>query len=401
MKFEIVSRDATTGARAGLLHTPHGIIETPCFMPVGTAATVKGVTQEQLEELGAQIILANTYHLYLRPGHEAVREMGGLHKFMSWPRPILTDSGGYQVMSLRGLSRVTEDGVQFRSHLDGSSHFLSPERAVEIQMALGPDIMMTLDECVEYPASKESLNRAMKLTVRWARRAKEAWVKNRESGVGSRELRKDGESRVGKRNSGDGQGPASHSLLPTPYLFGIVQGGTDMGLRRESVESTMEIGFPGYALGGLSVGEPKSETYDVTESTAALLPQDRPRYLMGVGTPEDLLECVARGIDMFDCVMPTRNARNGSVFTSEGKLVVKNARYARDETPLDPTCECAVCRRYSRGYIRHLFMAHEILGATLATLHNLHFYLDTMRKFRHAIISGGFEKYFSRVRAGR
>jgi len=377
MKFEIVSRDATTGARAGLLHTPHGIIETPCFMPVGTAATVKGVTQEQMEQLGAQIILANTYHLYLRPGHEAVREMGGLHKFMSWPRPILTDSGGYQVMSLRGLSRVTEDGVQFRSHLDGSSHFLSPERAVEIQMALGPDIMMTLDECVEYPASKESLHRAMKLTGRWARRAKEHFKKLHGAEDEKTENRKH------------------------PVLFGIVQGGTDMGLRRESVEKTMEIGFPGYALGGLSVGEPKCETYDVTESTAALLPQDRPRYLMGVGTPEDLLECVARGIDMFDCVMPTRNARNGSVFTPEGKLVVKNARYARDQTPLDPTCECAVCRRYSRGYIRHLFMAHEILGATLATLHNLHFYLDSMRKFRHAIISGGFEKYFSRVRAGR
>ncbi|HEV2232000.1 MAG TPA: tRNA guanosine(34) transglycosylase Tgt [Terriglobia bacterium] len=377
MKFEIVSRDAATGARAGLLHTPHGIIETPCFMPVGTAATVKGVTQEQLEQLGAQIILANTYHLYLRPGQEIVREMGGLHGFMSWPRPILTDSGGYQVMSLRGLGRVTEDGVHFRSHLDGSSHFLSPERAVEIQMALRPDTMMTLDECLEYPASRENLHRAMKLTGRWARRAKEHFEK----------LRCFEEEKAESRMH--------------PALFGIVQGGTDMSLRRESAENTMEIGFAGYALGGLSVGEPKSETYDVTESTAALLPQDRPRYLMGVGTPEDLLECVARGIDMFDCVMPTRNARNGSVFTSQGKLVVKNARYARDETPLDRACECSVCRRYSRGYIRHLFMAHEILGATLATLHNLHFYLDTMRKFRHAIISGGFEKYFSRVRAGR
>ena len=377
MKFEIVSRDAATGARAGLLHTAHGIIETPCFMPVGTAATVKGVTQEQLEQLGAQIILANTYHLYLRPGHEVVREMGGLHGFMSWPRPILTDSGGYQVMSLRGLGRVTEDGVHFHSHLDGSSHFLSPERAVEIQMALGPDIMMTLDECLEYPASRENLHRAMKLTGRWARRAKEHFEKLHVAEDEKTENRKH------------------------PVLFGIVQGGTDLSLRRESAENTMEIGFAGYALGGLSVGEPKSETYDVTESTAALLPQDRPRYLMGVGTPEDLLECVARGIDMFDCVMPTRNARNGSVFTSQGKLVVKNARYARDETPLDPACECSVCRRYSRGYIRHLFMAHEILGATLATLHNLHFYLDTMRKFRHAIISGGFEKYFSRVRAGR
>jgi queuine tRNA-ribosyltransferase len=376
MKFEIVSREAGSHARAGLLHTPHGIIETPCFMPVGTAATVKGITQEQLEQLGSQIILANTYHLYLRPGHEVVREMGGLHGFMSWPHPILTDSGGYQVMSLRGLSRVTEDGVHFHSHLDGSSHFLSPERAVEIQMALGPDIMMTLDECVEYPASRETLHRAMKLTGRWARRAKEYFEKLRGAEQEKTESKKH------------------------PVLFGIVQGGTDRGLRRESVEKTMEIGFAGYALGGLSVGEPKNETYDVTESTAALLPQDRPRYLMGVGTPEDLVECVARGIDMFDCVMPTRNARNGSVFTSQGKLVVKNARYGRDQTPLDPSCECMVCRRYSRAYIRHLFMAHEILGATLATAHNLHFYLDTMRKFRQAIISGGFEKYFSSARAG-
>jgi len=402
-KFEIVSRDAGSHARAGLLHTPHGIIETPCFMPVGTAATVKSVTQEQLEQLGAQIILANTYHLYLRPGHEVVREMGGLHRFMSWPHPILTDSGGYQVMSLRGLSRVTEDGVHFHSQLDGSSHFLSPERAVEIQMALGPDIMMALDECVEYPASRESLHRAMKLTGRWARRAKEHFERLRDSGEQKAEGRK---QKAEKNEGGDDlqskiqNQKSKNSPLPTPYLFGIVQGGTDKDLRRESVEQIMEIGFAGYALGGLSVGEPKSETYDVTESTAALLPHDRPRYLMGVGTPEDLGECVARGIDMFDCVMPTRNARNGSVFTSQGKLVVKNARYARDQTPLGPACECMVCRRYSRAYIRHLFMAHEILGATLATAHNLHFYLDTMRKFRHAIISGGFEKYFSRVRAG-
>lgn len=412
MKFEIVARDAPTGARAGLLHTPHGIIETPCFMPVGTAGTVKGVTQEQLEQLGAQIILANTYHLYLRPGHEVVGEMGGLHGFMGWPHPILTDSGGYQVMSLRGLGRVTEDGVHFRSHLDGSSHFLSPERAVEIQMALGPDIMMTLDECVAYPASHETLHRAMKLTGRWARRAKDYYLKAQEAGEEKLETRKQ-KAEVVPGEIALSQNPESGSPIfnrqPSivnagdsrhPALFGIVQGGTDKALRRESAEEVMEIGFPGYALGGLSVGEPKSETYDVAECTAALLPQDRPRYLMGVGTPEDLGECVARGIDMFDCVMPTRNARNGTAFTSEGKLVVRNARYARDETPLDPACRCMVCRRYSRAYIRHLFMAHEILGATLATVHNLHFYLDTMRKFRHAIISGGFEKYFSRVRAG-
>jgi len=399
LRFEILSRDSGTRARAGLLHTAHGTIETPCFMPVGTAGSVKGITQEQLERLGAQIILGNTYHLYLRPGHEVIREMGGLHRFMSWPHPILTDSGGYQVMSLKGLGRVTEDGVQFRSHLDGSAHFLSPERAVEIQMALGPDIMMTLDECVEYPASTETMHRAMKLTSRWARRAKEAWKKERASGVGGR-VSENPNSDLGAGNSTGV--PAS---LPTPgsrhpVLFGIVQGGMDMNLRRESAEEIMEIGFEGYAIGGLSVGEPKAETYDVAEHTAGLLPADHPRYLMGVGTPEDLLEGVKRGIDMFDCVMPTRNARNGSVFTSQGKLVIKNARFARDPLPLDPACECEVCRRYSRAYIRHLFLAREMLGATLATLHNLYFYLDTMRKIRQAILSGGFEKYYSRVRAG-
>jgi queuine tRNA-ribosyltransferase len=394
-RFEVVSHDAGTHARAGLLHTSHGTIETPCFMPVGTAATVKGLAQDQLEQLGVQILLANTYHLFLRPGHEVVRQMGGLHGFMSWPHPILTDSGGYQVMSLKGLSRVTEDGVHFRSHLDGSPHFLTPELAVDIQAALGPDIMMTLDECVQYPASHETLQRAVKLTGRWARRAKAHYNKLRESGVGSRE------SRVEKNEDGEVLHPTPYSQLPTPSLFGIVQGGTDKALRQVSAEEILEIGFEGYALGGLSVGEAKSETYDVVEYTAALLPQDRPRYLMGVGTPEDLLEGVARGIDMFDCVMPTRNARNGSVFTSEGKLVIKNAQYARDGAPLDPACECLVCRRYTRAYIRHLFLAREMLGGILATAHNLHFYLDTMREIRHAILSGGFERHLSRVRAGQ
>jgi queuine tRNA-ribosyltransferase len=400
MKFEIVSRDAGTHARAGLLHTSHGTIETPCFMPVGTAATVKGMTQDQLEQLGVQILLANTYHLYLRPGHEVVRQMGGLHGFMSWPHPILTDSGGYQVMSLKGLSRVTEDGVQFRSHLDGSSHFLTPERAVEIQAALGPDIMMALDECVQYPASHETLQRAVKLTGRWARRAKEHWLKRRESGIGGRESEELNAGVVGGNASGIlPRHPTPDARFPS--LFGIVQGGTDKALRQVSAEEILEIGFEGYALGGLSVGEAKSETYDVVEYTAAFLPQDRPRYLMGVGTSEDLLEGVARGIDMFDCVMPTRNARNGSVFTSQGKLVIRNARYARDGAPLDPACECPVCRRYTRAYIRHLFLAREMLGGILATAHNLHFYLDTMRKIRHAILSGGFERHLSRVRAGQ
>lgn len=368
-------------------------------MPVGSAGTVKGMTQEELEQLGVGMLLVNTYHVYLRPGHELIRALGGLHRFMGWPHPILTDSGGYQVMSLKGLARVTEDGVCFRSHLDGSSHFLSPEGAIEIQLMLGADVITCLDECVEYPSSHETARRATKLTGRWARRAKECYTARlaqfgdfRDSGLWAR----------GSQNA-----PAPHrkALVPSPEsripaLFGIVQGGTGTALRRQSVEEIVEIGFDGYAIGGLSVGEPKSETYDLTEHTAELLPADCPRYLMGVGTPADLVECAARGIDLFDCVLPTRNARNGSVFTSEGKLVIKSARHARDERPLDPACQCVVCRRYSRSYIRHLFVAGEMLAAMLATHHNLHFYLDTMRRIRQAIQSAGFESFRSRVRAG-
>jgi queuine tRNA-ribosyltransferase len=416
--FKVVARDAVTRARAGLLHTPHGVVETPAFMPVGTAGTVKGMTQEQLESLGVQMLLANTYHLYLRPGHETIRELGGLHRFMGWPHPILTDSGGFQVMSLRGLGRVTEDGVWFRSHLDGSSHFLSPERAVEIQLALGADIIMTLDECVEYPSSYETLRRAVKLTGRWARRAKEFYEEQRARGsgfaVGDSEgqvpgarFQVSGETRTtdltsDTRHLTPGTIPAAspQSPAPSPSLFGIVQGGVDKELRRESVEELLELSFEGYAIGGLSVGEPKAEMYEVAGTTADLLPAGRPRYLMGVGTPADLVECVACGIDLFDCVLPTRNARNACVFTSEGKLIIKNARYARDESPLDPACECCVCRRYSRSYIRHLFVAGEMLAGMLATHHNLHFYLDTMRRIRQALLSGVFEEFCSRVRAG-
>ena len=396
-------------------------------MPVGTAGTVKGMMQAQLEDMGAQIILANTYHLYLRPGEAVVHELGGLHRFMGWQRPILTDSGGYQVMSLKGLGKITEDGFHFKSHLDGSSHFLSPERAVEIQLALGADIIMALDECVEYPASHEALRRAVKLTSRWAARCAKA-VRDSEFGVRDSGEKQKPEARIqnpedGERDSGDeqkptlnpryltpnlhhlepsAQPPATNPELrtPNPALFGIVQGGTDLGLRRESAEETMEVGFEGYALGGLSVGEPKNETFDVAEFTAGLLPEDKPRYLMGVGTPEDLIEGVSRGIDMFDCVMPTRNARNGCVFTSGGKLVIKNAKYARDDRPLDLACECAVCRRHSRAYIRHLFVAGEMLAGMLATYHNLYFYLDCMRKVRHAIRSGTFGELRSRVRTG-
>ncbi len=407
-------------------------------MPVGTAGTVKGMTQEMLESLGAQIILANTYHLYLRPGHETIRALGGLHRFMAWPHAILTDSGGFQVMSLKGLGRVTEDGVWFRSHLDGSAHFLSPERAVEIQLALGAEIIMTLDECVEYPASHETLQRAVKLTGRWARRAREYYGSQmaldardgtRESGLATRD------SRIGNRESSLGTGdmsagnrhsatkrsrsesaeqrrsdfaseysnsalssPSSESRVPRPALFGIVQGGIDRDLRRQSAEELLELGFEGHALGGFSVGEPKAEMYDLVEYTTALLPANRPRYLMGVGTPADLVEGVARGIDMFDCVLPTRNARNACVFTSQGRLIIKNARYARDDSPLDPACACPVCRRYSRSYLRHLFVAGEMLAGILATQHNLYFYLDTLRKVRQSIVSGEFADLCARVR---
>ena len=418
IKFEILAEDKVTRARAGLLHTPHGVIETPIFMPVGTGGTVKGMTQDELEALGVQILLGNTYHLYLRPGHELIREAGGLHRFMSWPHPILTDSGGFQVMSLKSLGRVTEDGVWFRSHLDGSSHFLSPERAVEIQLALGSDIMMCLDECVEYPASHETLQRAVSLTTRWAKRAKEEFGKGGSRGwglgAGGSGLGVGGESGAeplaprsefqmtnsGSRNpNGQSPTPNPESRAPSPALFGIVQGGTDNELRRQSAEALLDLDFEGYAVGGLAVGEPKSEMYDTVQFTAELLPRDRPRYLMGVGTPEDLLEGVARGIDMFDCVMPTRNARNACAFTSEGKVILRNARYARDDRPLDPSCTCAVCRRYSRRYLRHLFVTGEMLGAILATHHNLHFYLDTMRRIRQSLLFGEFEEFHCRVRA--
>src|SRR5271157_2841922 len=424
IKFEILAEDKATRARAGLLHTPHGVIETPVFMPVGTGGTVKGMTQDELEALGVQILLANTYHLYLRPGHELIREAGGLHRFMSWPHPILTDSGGFQVMSLKSLGRVTEDGVWFRSHLDGSSHFLSPERTVEIQLALGSDIMMCLDECVEYPASHETLQRAVSLTTRWAKRAKEkvsgvrCQVPGPEDGTIGLPLKSGDGLEINPDNRRWDTGtsgpdpcyltPDTWHLTPSPLhltpdtfpaLFGIVQGGTDQELRRQSAEALLDLDFEGYAVGGLAVGEPKSEMLDTVQFTAGLLPRDRPRYLMGVGTPEDLLEGVARGIDMFDCVMPTRNARNACAFTSQGKVILKNARYARDDNPLDPSCTCAVCRRYSRRYLRHLFVTGEMLGAILATHHNLHFYLDTMRRIRQSLLFGEFAEFHCRVRA--
>jgi queuine tRNA-ribosyltransferase len=380
LKFTIVAKDEGTRARVGILHTPHGDVETPIFMPVGTAGAVKAMTQTQLEEVGAQIILGNTYHLCMRPGHERVREFGGLHRFMSWPHPILTDSGGFQVMSLKGLGKVTEDGVWFRSHLDGSPHFFSPERVIKFQLSLGADIIMPLDECVEYPATQETLRRSVCLTGQWAGRSKKFFESNVTSFL-------------------DGVCKGVQEAKLGPSLFGIVQGGTNFEVRRESAMEIGEIGFDGYAVGGLSVGEPKDELYGVTERVTEYLPEDQPRYLMGVGTPEDLVTCVALGIDMFDCVMPTRNARNGSVFTSTGKLAIKSARYAADSGPLDPACGCLVCRRYSRAYIRHLFAVGEISAAMLATYHNLWFYLDMMKRVRQSIRFGGFGKLLAGVRA--
>ena len=376
-------------------------------MPVGTAGTVKGLSQEELEQLGVRILLGNTYHLYLRPGHELIRDLGGLHRFMSWRRAILTDSGGYQIMSLEGLGKATEDGYEFRSHLDGSRHFLTPEGAVEVQMALGSDIIMALDHCVEYPSTPQVASAAMQLTTRWARRCRAAFDGNRVSGVGSRDLMLRLKPEPEHLKPGPDtlhptpDTPSSPEFrLPPPALFGIVQGGIDPDLRRRSVEDLVAIGFEGYGIGGLSVGEPKTATYDVTESTAERLPEDRPRYLMGVGTPQDLVECAARGVDMFDCVIPTREARHGAVFTSQGRLIIKNARYARDTGPLDPGCACGVCARYSRAYLRHLFATGELLGPMLATRHNLHFYLDTMREIRDAIRSGEYNQLRSRVCSG-
>ncbi len=366
--FDLLATDPT-GARRGRLTTPHGVIETPVFMPVGTAATVKGLTQEALEELGARIILANTYHLYLRPGHELVRKLGGLHSFMSWRGAILTDSGGYQVFSLADLRKMTDEGVRFRSHLDGSEHLLTPEKAAEIQLALGSDIAMVLDECIETPAPREVAEAALQRTTAWARRARKYSLKQAE---------RNGE--------------------PAQWQFGIVQGATFKDLRRESARQLLELEFPGYAVGGLAVGEPHEITCEMTSEVTALLTKEKPRYLMGVGRPEQLADYVARGIDMMDCVLPTRAARHACLYTSEGRVLIKNARYIVDQRPVDANCSCSVCRRYTRAYLRHLFSAGEITAAILATHHNVHFYLDTMRQIREAISFGQLEKFATELR---
>ncbi len=423
-------------ARAGRLLTPHGEIETPVFMPVGTVASVKGVSQDILEELGVQILLGNTYHLYLRPGVDTVRKLGGLHRFMAWPRAILTDSGGFQVFSLNELRKVSEEGVTFRSHLDGSSHFFSPERAMEIQIGLGADIIMAFDECTEFPADRTRTQASMEMTLRWAERSKKyfeehksevPWASNdwgsndwastehvgtaalgcpvERSSTGScadssnpsgqkSGLRPDGQPRAAV--------PTWSEAVPTAVnkaqsLFGIVQGGMDRELRKESALRTVEIGFPGYAIGGLSVGEPRELTREMVESTLDHLPADKPRYVMGVGTPEEIVEYASLGVDMMDCVLPTRAARHGLLFTSEGKVSIKQARYAQDQAPLDANCACRVCQRYSRAYLRHLYASNEVLAQVLNTVHNLSFYLDTMRRVRHSIQLGEASRFLADI----
>ncbi len=352
IRYELIKECKQTGARLGRLHTPHGIIDTPIFMPVGTQATVKAMTPEELKEMEAQIILSNTYHLYLRPGHELVKEAGGLHKFMNWDRPILTDSGGFQVFSLGDLRKITEEGVTFQSHIDGSKHFLSPEKVMEIENALGADIIMAFDECAPYPADREYVKNSLERTTRWAVRCKEA-----------------------------------HKNTDNQALFGIVQGGMYQDLREQSASELVALDFPGYSIGGLSVGEPKELMYEVLDYTTPLLPKDKPRYLMGVGSPDALIEGAIRGIDMFDCVLPTRIARNGTAMTSIGKVVIKNAKFTHDFTPLDPNCDCYCCKNYTRAYLRHLYKADEILSSRLMSTHNLHFLINLMKQVREAIMN--------------
>jgi queuine tRNA-ribosyltransferase len=370
LPFSFTLRSADGAARLGEFTTPHGVVQTPAFMPVGTQGTVKAILQRDLEDLGAEIVLGNTYHLYLRPGDELIARRGGLHRFIGWNHPILTDSGGYQVFSLAARCVIGEEGADFQSHLDGSRHLLSPEGATDIQARLGSDIAMVLDECLAFPATRDAAAASMARSVRWAQRCRERLSLLRTSSIEG----------VTVSNPGQAQ-------------FGIVQGGLFQDLRNESADATVDVGFEGYAFGGLSVGEPIEQMYAVTSETALRLPVDRPRYLMGAGTPQDLVECVARGIDMFDCVVPTRHARNGQLFTSEGRLNIKNARYAEDDGPLDPQCGCYTCRHHSRAYLRHLYMAGEMTAGALNTLHNLSFYLDTMRRIRDAIAFRTFDQF--------
>ena len=379
LDFQVLARDGE--ARACVLNTRRGVIETPVFMPVGTAGTVKGIRFEELEspDLDARIILGNTYHLWLRPGIETIKALGGLHKFIGWDRAMLTDSGGFQVWSLGKLRKITEAGTEFRSHIDGSPCFLSPEISMEVQSVLGAEIAMAFDECAPGEATHDEARRSMELTLRWAKRSKEAF-----------DL-----AQVANLRAVESRAPETQidNLYYRQALFGIIQGASHLDLRRESLERTIEIGFDGYAIGGLSVGEEKRVMMEVIKEVAPQMPADKPRYLMGVGTPEDLIEAVARGVDMFDCVLPTRNGRNGQAFTSRGKLNIKNARYTTDQMPLDEACNCSVCRRHSRAYIRHLYQSGEMLASILLTHHNLAFFLDTMKRVRQAIRSDQFAQF--------
>lgn len=356
--YELIKKDRKTKARRGRVTTPHGVIETPVFMPVGTAATVKAMRPEEIRDMGAEIILSNTYHLYLRPGHDVVKEAGGLHKFMNWERPILTDSGGFQVFSLGAMRKIREEGVEFRSHIDGSKHMLSPEKSMEIQNALGSDIIMAFDECTPYPADRKYVEESLERTTRWLKRCKEY-----------------------------------HKNTEKQSLFGIMQGGMYPDLRKKSARQIVELDLPGYAIGGLSVGEPKEIMYEIMDECVDLLPENKPRYLMGVGSPDCLFEGVERGIDMFDCVLPTRIARHGMAMTSRGRVNIKNAKYERDFSPLDPECSCYTCRNYSKAYLRHLFKSDEILSSMLMTNHNLHFLIKTMEEIRKAIEEDRFSDY--------
>jgi queuine tRNA-ribosyltransferase len=414
-RFKIEATDGK--ARAGRFFTPHGAVQTPVFMPVGTLGTVKAVAQDGLEELGVQILLNNTYHLYLRPGVEMVRSLGGVQRFMAWDKPILTDSGGFQVFSLSELSKVTEEGVAFRSHLDGSSHIFTPESSIAAQIGLGADIIMAFDECTEHPAERSRARDSMEMTLRWLKRSRDYFEAHKEevpwfggvaSGAKAPHSRLPGyrtaeavpfqndKVDVGlKANSNELAGVVSGQ---TQALFGILQGGMYPDLRRESAKRTVEIDLPGYAIGGLSVGEPRPMTYEMVDAAIPYLPENKPRYLMGVGTPEEIVHYVAQGVDAMDCVLPTRAARHGLLFTSEGRLTIKNARFARDEGPIDPNCGCKVCGRYSRAYLRHLYASNELLAQTLNTVHNLAYYLDTMRRVRQAILLGEFSTFLSGVK---
>jgi queuine tRNA-ribosyltransferase len=384
--FEIIAETEAGGRRAQFL-LPHRTIQTPIFMPVGTAGTVKAVTQDTLESLGAEIILGNTYHLYLRPGHELIRRLGGLHRFISWPRAMLTDSGGFQVFSLSALRKVSDEGVRFRSHLDGSSHFFTPEHSMDVQIALGADVAMAFDECTEYPADRGRAQESLRLTMAWARRSLSHFRAHREEVVWHEELQ--GQTRVPPvpRTWGPGSDANPKTSAQTQNLFGIVQGGMYTDLRRQCAERLVEMDFDGYAIGGLSVGEPRALTLEMIAEVLPLLPKDKPRYVMGVGYPDEIEQYARMGVDMMDCVLPTRAARHGLLFTSEGRLNIKAKRFAEDQSPPDPTCGCPVCRRYTRAYLRHLMQAGESLSAILNTIHNLAYYLAVMDRVRKDLVT--------------